>query len=102
MDSEVSDAGRDLVYPPVLILNELHLEALESRYLVPGPRRQIRVADDQKRVVDDDDVERVQSAEALEGIHRRVERVDAVARQRHECRDMILSRARGIPVVAEE
>jgi hypothetical protein len=76
MYPEVSNGGRDLLYPPVLVLNELHLEALESCYFVPGQRRQMLIADDEKRVVDHNNVERGQSAEALEGIHHWIERVD--------------------------
>src|SRR5262245_29521301 len=81
MDPEIANSGRDLVDPAVLILNELDLEALESCYFVPGPWRQIDVADDEQRVVDDDDVEGGQSSEAREGIHHGIERVDPVTRQ---------------------
>ena len=81
--------GGDCVDPAVLVLDELHLQAVELLDLLGELGREVGVVRDDDRVVDDDDVE-VGELEACTPIpDSRVDANDVVARMAPESPDVV-------------
>ncbi len=81
VDSELADPGSHRVDAAVLVLDELGLEPLEARQLLPQPASEVRLFENEDRIVDDDRVVVVQAEQPAAGHAHRVEELDAVPRQ---------------------